>query len=352
MHHERGNEGSVTEDNSVIRATEATWSAWARTTRSKMAKHVKLDLHERANPGCQKCPRPDRLENTELGLCDVTVSILDGAPVRCVGQWAQRKIHFLTQYFGIFASGMKKKWDGHIHYIELCSGPGRCIDRDSGTEMDGSPLAVLSHKAFPYLETATFLDFNPIVVQSLNERITKLGNSAKASAMAADYNDAAGLVATLSPRAARGLSLVFIDPTDCSLPFETVAAIAKALHGADFIINVATRTDATRNLKQAILNIDSRARTKYCSFLGSDAFFQDARVIRAAQVGQDTDLRIWFREAYRDAFRRIGYNQFELESVQNYYDLLFASRHKTGLEFWKKAQQITPDDQRKLDFGI
>ena len=79
-----------------------------------MAKRAKLDLHEQPNPGCQKCPRSDRKENTEDGICTATNSVLDDAPVRCVGQWAKKKIHFLTQYLGIFASGIKGSWQGHI----------------------------------------------------------------------------------------------------------------------------------------------------------------------------------------------------------------------------------------------
>ena len=280
----------------------------------------------------------------------MTLSVQDGALVRCVGKWAQRKIHFLTQYLGIFASGIKVGWEGHIHYIELCSGPGRCIARDTGTEMDGSPLAVLGHQTFPYLETATFLDYNPAVVQSLNARIAALGCAEKARAVDAVCYDTAGLKAVLTSRAARGLALVFIDPTDCSLPFASVASIAAALQKADFIINVATRTDANRNLKPAILNGDSKARAKYIRFLGGDAFFNDSAVIRLAEQGQDTALRNHFREAYRDALRGIGYGYFAQESILNYYDLLFASRHPTGLKFWKKAQQITPDNERTFDF--
>lgn len=310
----------------------------------------KLDLHEITNPKCRKCPRPDRKDNTDDGICNVTQSVVDSGPVRCVGKWAQKKIHFLTQYLGIFATGIKGSWQGHIHYIELCCGPGRCIARDTGTEMDGSALAVLGHRTFPYLETVTFLDYNPQVVQTLNDRITLQGHSAKACAIEADYNDSARLTEILSSRAAKGLSLVFIDPTDCSLPFESVTAIAKALQKADLIINVATRTDVTRNLKQAIMNGDSNARAKYIRFLGGESFFLYPAVIKMAEMGQDTALRNAFRDAYRDALRQLNYQHFAQESVESYYDLLFACRHPTGLSFWKKAQQITPEDQRIFDF--
>jgi three-Cys-motif partner protein len=201
------------------------------------------------------------------------------------------------------------------------------------------------------LETATFLDYNPDVVRTLNTRIDRLGIAPKAVAIEADYNDQPRLAAILSDRAARGLSLVFIDPTDCSLPFDTVVAIAAALQKADLIINVATRTDAGRNIQKAILNGDSNARAKYIRFLGGDAFFRSPEVIQMAEQGQDSRLRNAFRDAYRDALRRLRYEHFAQESVETYYDLLFASRHPQGLAFWKKAQKIGPDDQRMLDFG-
>ena len=67
-------------------------------------RHPRLDLREQINHGCKKCPRLDRNENTDDGVCTVTVSGMDGQPVRCVGQWAQKKIHFLTQYLGNWVS--------------------------------------------------------------------------------------------------------------------------------------------------------------------------------------------------------------------------------------------------------
>jgi hypothetical protein len=44
----------------------------------------------------------------------------------------------------------------------------------------------------------------------------------------------------------------------------------------------------------------------------------------------------------------LGYRYFETERVEHYYDLLFATRHPKGIEFWKKAQKYTPDDQATL----
>jgi hypothetical protein len=69
-------------------------------------------------------------------------------PVRCVGGWSYDKIYRLVKYFGIFASGMKNAWKG-LNYVEICSGPGRCIIRDQRTEMDGTARSIITHPVFP-----------------------------------------------------------------------------------------------------------------------------------------------------------------------------------------------------------
>jgi len=273
----------------------------------------------------------------------------DGGPVRCVGSWSDQKIYFLTQYLGIFANGMKDKWDGNLHYIELCSGPGRCVDRDRGIEMDGTALAVLGHATFEHLYSATFLDYNPAVVSALNDRIMKRNLSSRAQAIEANYNKPSDIAEIISRRVQKGLALVFIDPTDCSVPFATVAAMAHILQKADFIINIALGTDATRNIKPAILNANSKAREKYVRFLGDDTFFTDHEIILLAQTDQNERLRTKFRARYRLSMETLGYKHFGLERVKHYYELLFASRHEQGLAFWKRAQKYKLNNQGTFD---
>lgn len=311
--------------------------------------HKQLDLHEIPNTACQKCERRIRHQNTEDGLCTLAPSVIDGGPTRCVGGWSRQKIYFLTQYFGIFGQGMKDKWDHRIHYIEICSGPGRCVDRDSATEFDGTALAIMGHPSFPHLNSATFVDYSEPVVEALNARIARHGLDSTARAFECDYRDADRLIGLLSKRISSGLSLVFIDPTDCSVPFATVKAIAHSLSNADLIINVALGTDATRNIKPAILNEDSRAREKYAGFLGGDSFFRDPLVVELAAAGRDEQLRLKFREQYRASLGGLGYRHFAVEQVEHFYDLLFACRHEKGLEFWKKAQKYKPDNQGTFD---
>jgi len=101
-----------------------------------------------SNPNCKKgCNKEERGENTENDLCLEAFSVVDQLPIRCVGDWAIRKIFLLVQYFGIFSIGMKNKWSGKLNYIEICSGPGRCINRKSGDEFNGTALSIIEHPA-------------------------------------------------------------------------------------------------------------------------------------------------------------------------------------------------------------
>jgi len=316
-----------------------------------MRKRKPLDLHPVIHATCKKCERYIRRENTKEGVCKKIVAQVDGGSVRCVGRWAYEKTYFLTRYFGIFGVGMQKCWQGDVHYIEICSGPGRCINRDTGEEIDGTALAVMHNDAYPLYKSVTFFDKSLLVVDALNKRITTLGQAGKALAVQADYTQPGHLIEVCRQRAPLGISLVFLDPTDCSVPMNTIYLLSRSLNKVDFIINVATGTDANRNFKTAFANPDGPARKKYETFLGSPAFFTDRENIRLAETSQDDRLRAAFRAAYKAALTAEDYQHFGLEIIEHYYDLLFASKHPTGLKFWKQAQRIRPDNQTTFDLS-
>jgi three-Cys-motif partner protein len=317
-----------------------------------MRRHKPLDLHAVKHSTCQKCGADLRDENLDEGICAKIVSAVDGEAVRCVGPWVHDKIHFLTRYFGIFGPGMHKLWQENVHYIEVCSGSGRCINRDTAEEIDGTSLAVMNHDAYASYKTVTFFDKSPSVVMALNRRIKALRHDGKSIACKADYTQPTDLIDICLKRAPLGLFLIFLDPTDCSVPMDTVWRMSQSLRNVDFISNVATGTDANRNLKKAFAKPDSPVRKKYETFLGSDAFFSNPENIRLAKTNVDDKLRAQFRAAYQSALTKEGYRYFGVEIVRQYYDLLFASKHPTGLKFWQQAQRIRPNGQSTLDLGI
>lgn len=145
--------------------------------------------------------------------------------------------------------------------------------------------------------------------------------------------------------------MVFIDPTDCSIPFSLIEAISNTLRNADFIINIATGTDLTRNIRRAILDPHFiKAKRKYISFLGSSNYFDNSAVITAAKQDDHRSMRNIFMEEYKRNLNSIGYNYIGNERVLHYYELLFASKNKLGLRFWREAQKIEPSGQSRFNF--
>ena len=311
----------------------------------------RLDLNYIQNKECKKgCNKNDRVEITENDLCTGINSAIDKLPIRCVGEWGMRKIYHLVQYFGIFSNGMKNKWNGELNYIEICSGPGRCVSRKDGLEFDGTALSILKHNAFKNIKSALFFDFNEDVVETLNKRINSL-NVNNAKALIGDYSRPAALCELIKNSVnTNSLNLVFIDPTDCSVPFSLIAHIKELLPNADLIINVASGTDFNRNVINALLKPDSFTRTvsKYSKFLGSQDFFKNEDNIKFAKEKNNQILRNNFRASYKNNLQNIGYEYFDYKQIKHYYDLLFASKHKTGLSFWEKANKIGFDGQREL----
>lgn len=301
--------------------------------------------------GCLGCDRLTRKELLEDGLCTQVRSTLDQLDVRCVGDWASDKIYWLARYFGIFTGSMTHLWHGNLNYVEICSGPGRCMNRSARKEIDGTSLAVVASAGFHKLRNALFIDNNQKVVDTLNQRLAARGATPKAKAVLGDYTDLAGMTSILSSLPDRSLNLVFIDPTDCSVPFTTVRHIATILKNVDFIINVALGTDANRNLAKTILSPTPKpSRKKYEDFLGATDFCSRPAAIQKAKLNDSDDLRRLFRDQYCASLKAEGFTYTAPLSVEHYYYLLFASRHKTGYDFWQKIQNIDPAGQRTLSF--
>ncbi len=296
-----------------------------------------LDLREVSNAACPA-----------TGSCDEVPSVMDKLPVRCVGDWSYEKIYRLVRYFGIFTRGMRNKWIG-LNYVEICSGPGRCVIREKNVEMDGTALAIINHPIFKLLEKAVFIDNDVSAVDALNKRIVSLDASSKATAVVGDYADPSGIVRILDKLKGGCLNLCFIDPTHCDIPFDTITAIAKKLTKVDFIINVALGTDVARNIVNAILDpAFANVREKYEVFLGSPGFLDQDRIRTLASSNKHDELRRAFVNEYLARLAGIGLRYADAKPVRHYYRLLFVSSDPKGLEFWKKACLIGPDDQREL----
>ena len=199
-----------------------------------------VELNAVPNPKCRRCSREERDDYQDDDLCQEACSVEDGLPVRCVGKWAYEKTYRLVQYFGIFARGMKRKWSGKLNYVEICCGPGRCVLRETGEEVDGTALAIAKHPAFTLLNNAVFVDYDPRTLDVLDQRLARVDRGrTRVRVVPGDFTEQEQLRVILAGLPPRHLNLVFIDPTECNLPFSTVELITDTLRSVDLIVNVA-----------------------------------------------------------------------------------------------------------------
>jgi hypothetical protein len=82
--------------------------------------------------------------------------------------------------------------------------------------------------------------------------------------------------------------------------------------------------------------------------LYNNGFFDNPEIIALARKQDNQNLRLKFREAYTEELKKIGYQFCDYKPVKHYYELIFASCHKKGIEFWKKANSISFTGQREL----
>ena len=197
-------------------------------------------------------------------------SVLDDLPIRPVGEWAYDKIYRLVQYFGIFAGGMKNRWAA-LNYVEIGCGPGRRLLRENCLEIDGTALATIRSPNFSSVAKSNFHRCQLARGRdSLTARIGALGAGSIASAVVGDYSNGAGLCGILKGLPEGSLNFIFIDPTECDVPFETIEQIVRHLKNTDLLVNVALGTDANRNLVSAILLPSHvKVREKYELFSAS-----------------------------------------------------------------------------------
>lgn len=261
----------------------------------------------------------------------------DGLPVLVQGSWSKDKLYFVSYFSSIFNGGMKDLWQTRA-YVDLFSGPGRCKDRETGTEYDGSPLIALQCPTpFTHL---FFNDINDKFVEALKERQDRLRPQASIEYFNSDCNLAAKNIAEEIPRFA--LTLGFIDPWNYELTFDGLAQLGQR-RATDLIVT---------------FHGPSIKRNAHLRLARVDAFLDD----------QDWRNRYWDAQGnvsqppttvLIDTFRRrlrgrLGYTHFgEPVTIRNskgtpIFYLLFASKHPRGLYFWEESTAKLRSGQRTL----
>ena len=283
-------------------------------------------------PKIQFLPSADDTEwNDELAASD-------GLPIRKSGSWIDTKHQLLAYYAKMFASGMKGKFENRF-YLELFSGPGRCLIRTTGKEELGSPLVVIGHEFTRFI----FTEISVPAAQALAIRLDSYPNAHLAEIWCGDCADVVQRLVIPS----NALTFAFIDPTGIGhVPFSLIEALHRRAPRCDLLINIQHGMGIKMNLHQYTQGADEQSALT--RFLGNDSWKALPR----------NDARSFFRgvlDLYKAQLDRLGFSfvgdEVLVRNDKNLplYLLLYASKNPRGEDFWQKAMKGVLDPE--FDFS-
>jgi three-Cys-motif partner protein len=262
----------------------------------------------------------------------------DGLPARDSGGWVTEKKVYVEKYLSIFTKGVSARWGGKLAYVDFFSGPGRNIIRETGEEVDGSPLVALKCDFGRYI----FVD-TPEILSILRARLREHPKIRQISFVEGDCNIVIKEILKLLPT--DHLTLAFIDPTGLQIRFDTIRHLVHD-RKVDLLMTIQFGMGIQLNLPQYI-KFEGDALT---GFLGNSEWREDIQVGgTVSQAGR----RILDR--YMAQLRALGYlDTNDREIVRNdqnmlLYFVLMASRHPLGKKFWREVTKISPSGQRRLN---
>jgi three-Cys-motif partner protein len=268
---------------------------------------------------------------------------IDGLVVSEVGDWAEEKHARVARYIELASVARKDylpppSWRAGASYIELFSGPGRSLIRDTARIIDGSPLVAFKAargSGVPFTQIH-LNDAEGALSSALDQRMRAAG------ANAVCYNEPAStaidkIVAALNPG---GLHFAFLDPFNIeTLSFDLIRKLA-TLKRVDMLIHVSVQ-DLQRNLD------------KYSAPGGVlDVFAPGWRIKvnpnQAIRPFRAALLAYWLEEIKKLGKMPARGVELMLGSKrQRLYWLIFVSGHTLAQRFWEAIRD--PMKQTNLD---
>jgi three-Cys-motif partner protein len=259
----------------------------------------------------------------------------DGKLAMTVGPWAKEKLHYIRRYCYIFNTGMKGKW-GTRTYIDLFSGPGKCIIETTGEEIDGSPLIAL--KCDVPFSHYFFNDINANSMASLQNRAGSFA-SVNINYFNSDCNDAIDqLLPKLPPFS---LDFCFIDPTNWQIKFDSIRRLTK-----DRRMDLAL-TFHTGEMKR----VADSAPEELDDLFDGPGWQEEYKSMLLKGRRKGSRLLLDF---YRQKLRELGYQEFDDHVLVRtttglpFYHLVFASKDHRGRDFWNKISQKSSTGQLRF----
>ena len=238
----------------------------------------------------------------------------------------------------------KPYWAG-LTYVDLFAGPGMCRVRNTGEEIDGSPLIALgSPKPF---DEFFFVDTSREAAKALESRFTCRNAHVQPHIYTGDCNREVDKLVRDVP--SDHLVLAFVDPTGLHVHFDTIRKLTSG-RKVDLIISFMDRLDLVRNVgKYYYENEDSNID----KFLGRGV---DWRRKFDSLSNQDAQhVCHMFLDLYSQQLKSIGYQHFGQPqrisgSGSPFYLLLFASKHHLGADIWNRVSKKDRGGQGSFEF--
>jgi len=285
----------------------------------------------------------------------------DGLLARESGEWVKEKLFYVKRYIDVFEVAMRdKQWRKRI-FIDLFSGPGKCIVRDTNEYLLGSPILALDTQ-HPFTDYY-FVDMDAQNIDNLRMRSNAFTKAAsQVNFLVGDANELVNKItddiAGFDKRFVQGLlpclNLAFLDPEGLELEWKTVETLAR-MKRMDLIIHY-SQNGLTRNLDRCYL---SEEETVIDKFFG-DRNWRD--VYKKVSGKRETiGVHRALIDYYKSKLRDLGYvaiNDSE-EVVREplirntkrnapLYRLIFASKHPLGNKIWNEVTKIDVYGQGRL----
>jgi len=264
----------------------------------------------------------------DLVLCS------DGELAIEVGPWAKDKLHYISAYCYIFNMGMKGQWSTRT-YIDLFAGPGVCVVEGTKEEVLGSPLVALKSK-IPFT-SYLFNDVKPELIRALRSRTVPC-NFAKVEYFCKDCNVVVDDLIQKLPT--DSLDFCFIDPLNWEIKFDSIRKLTQKRR-MDLAI-----TFHIGNIKR----VADKPPKELVDFFPDPSWQTD---YKKAKEMRKSGWRALL-DAYENGLKDIGYKEIKdyvLEKNRNnvpLYQLIFASRHPRGSDFWDKIAARSSTGQIRM----
>ena len=285
----------------------------------------------------------------------------DGLIARDSGEWVKEKLFYVKRYIDAFEVAMRgKKWRKRI-FIDLFSGPGKCIVRDTNECILGSPLLALQTQ-YPFTDYY-FVDMNAQNIESLKTR-------SKASKVPGDctnffvgdanqhVNEIVSDIERFDKKFVQGLlpclNLAFLDPEGLELEWKTVETLA-IMKRMDLIIHY-SQNGLTRNLDRYYA---SQEETVIDRFFGERSWREIYKKVseKREMIGIHRALIDYYKSKLSDLGYAVIKDSEEIirePLIRNtkrnapLYRLIFASKHHLGNKIWNEVTKKDVHGQGRL----